>query len=112
MDCVFLVNWDAWLPRIRDAFPVGVQKPGDDDGDIDKPELDSEDEVEQVQGGADRPKTTPSKKRQASQDDGDSEEETPPPPKKATGKAKDSAPLNTFHGQEPNSQEKVVCFAL
>ena len=66
MDCVYLVNWDAWLPRIRDCFPVGVQKPGDDDGEMDKPESHSDDEVEEVKGaGADRPKLT-SKKRQAS----------------------------------------------
>ena len=38
MDCVYLVNWDAWLPRIRDCFPVGVQKRGDGDGEMDEPE--------------------------------------------------------------------------
>ena len=47
---------------IRDCFPVGVKMPSDDDGEMDKPESDSEDEVEQVTGGggggrADRPKT-------------------------------------------------------
>ena len=29
MDCVYLVNWDAWMPRIRDCMPVVVQRPGD-----------------------------------------------------------------------------------
>ena len=29
MDCVYLVNWDAWMPRIRDCKPVVVQRPGD-----------------------------------------------------------------------------------
>ena len=24
MDCVYLVNWDAWMPRIRDCMPVVV----------------------------------------------------------------------------------------
>ena len=96
MDCVYFVNWDAWLPRIRGYFPVGVQKPGDDDGEMDKPKSHSDDEVERVKGGlADTLKLTPLKERQASQDDGDSDEETRP--KKSTTKAKDSAPLNTFH---------------
>ena len=26
MDCVYLVNWDAWMPRIRDCMPVVVQR--------------------------------------------------------------------------------------
>ena len=51
MYCVCLVNWDAWPPRIRDCFPVGVQNPGDDDGEMDKPESDTDDKVEQVKGG-------------------------------------------------------------
>ena len=51
MDCVYLANWDAWLPRIRDYSPFGVQKPSDDDGGMDKPESDSEDKVEHVGGG-------------------------------------------------------------
>ena len=38
MDCVCFVNSDAWLRRIRDCFPVDVQKLGDDDGGMDKPE--------------------------------------------------------------------------
>ena len=29
MDCVYLVNWDAWIPRIRDCMPVVVQRLGD-----------------------------------------------------------------------------------
>ena len=43
MDCVYLMNWDARLPRIKDRFPIGVQKPGDDDGEMDKPKSGSED---------------------------------------------------------------------
>ena len=51
MDCVYLVTWNAWLPRIRDCFPVGVQKSGGDAGEMDKPESDSDDAPEQIKGG-------------------------------------------------------------
>ena len=29
MDGVYLVNWDAWMPRIRGCVPVVVQRPAD-----------------------------------------------------------------------------------
>ena len=59
------MTWDAWLPRVRGCFLIGVQKLGDDDGDMDSAESDNEDEVEEVKGRGDanKPKTTPSKKR-------------------------------------------------
>ena len=38
-------------PENKGLFPPEVQKPHDDDGEMDKPESDNEDEVEQVGGG-------------------------------------------------------------
>ena len=46
-----MVNSDVWLLRIRDHFPVGVQKVGDEDGDIDDPDSDNDDILEHTTEG-------------------------------------------------------------
>ena len=117
MDCAYSVNWDAWLPRIRDCFLVGVHKPGDDDGEMDKPESDSEDEVQQVRGvgGGTGPRLPPRRSDRRRRTMGIVRRRFPP--KKLTRPAKDSAPQHfpcqsgASQGQEPNPLENVVCFA-
>ena len=96
MDCVYLVNWDAWMPRIRDCMPVVVQRPGDgeDEEGGDDVEEEEEEEILLVGGGDSKKRSTPSNKKPCSDDSGDEDDG---PPKKPAKKAKDSTPLNTFH---------------
>ena len=98
MDCVYLVNWDAWMPRIRDCMPVVVQRPGDgeDEEGGDDVEEEEEEEILLVGGGDSKKRSTPSKKKPCSED---GEDEDDGPPKKPAKKGKDSTPLNTFHAK-------------
>ena len=52
MDCVYLINGDAWLQRIRDCCPVAVQKREDEEeeGEEDLNPKESEEEVKMVVG--------------------------------------------------------------
>ena len=95
MDCVYLVNWDAWMPRIRDCMPVVVQRPGDgeDEEGGDDVEEEEDDEIVLVGGGDSKKRSTPSKKKPSSDDSGD---EVDGPPKRPAKKAKDSTPSICF----------------
>ena len=98
MNCVYLVNWDAWMPRIRDCMPVVVQRPEDGEdaeggGDV---EEEQEEEILLVGGGDSKKRSTPSKKKPCSDNSGDEDDG---PPKKPAKKANDSTRLNTFHAK-------------
>ena len=105
MDCVYLVNWDAWMPRIRDCMPVVVQRPGDgeDEEGGDDVEEEEEEEIVLVGGSDSKKRSTPSKKKLCSEDSGDEDDG---PPKKPAKKAKDSTPLNTFHAKVGQAKGK------
>ena len=98
MDCVYLVNWDAWMLRIRDCMPVVVQQPGygEDEEGGDDVEEEEEEGIMMVGGGVSKKRSTPSKKKPSSDDSGD---EVDGPPKRPAKKAKDSTPLNMFHAK-------------
>ena len=105
MDCVYLVNWDAWMPRIRDCMPVVVQRLGegeDEEGGDDVEEAE-DDEVVLVGGGDSKKRSTPSKKKPSSDDSGD---EVDDPPKRPAKRAKDSTPLNMFHAKVGQAKGK------
>ena len=101
MDRVYLVDWDAWMPRIRDCMPVVVQRPGDreDEEGGDDVEEEEEEEIVLVGGSDSKKRSTPSKKKPCSDDSGDEDDG---PPKKA----KDSTPLNTFHAKVGQAKGK------
>ena len=105
MDCVYLDNWDAWMPRIRDCMPVVVQRPGDGEDEEGGDDVDEEEEHEMVLvGGSDSKKrSTPSKKKPCSEDSGDEDDG---PPKKPAKRANDSTPLNTFHAKVGHAKGK------
>ena len=105
MDCVYLVNWDAWMPRIRDRMAVVVQRPGDgeDEEGGDDVEEEEEEEIVLVRGSDSKKRSTPSKKKPRSEDSGDEDDG---PPKKPAKKAKDSTPLNTFHAKVGQAKGK------
>ena len=105
MDCVYLVNWDAWMPRIRDCMPVVVQRPGEgeDEEGGDDVEEEEDDEIVLVGGGDSKKRSTPSKKKPSSEDSGD---EVDDPPKRPAKKAKDSTPLNMFHAKVGQAKGK------
>ena len=65
MDCVYLANWDAWMPMIRDCTPVVVQRPrnGEDEEGGDDVEEEEDDEIVLVGGGDSKKTSTPSKKK-------------------------------------------------
>ena len=98
MDRVYLVHWDAWMPRIRDCMPVVVQRPGDgeDEEGGDDVEEEEEEDVLLVGGGDNKKRSTPSKKKPSSDDRGD---EVDGPPKRPAKKAKESTRLSTFHAK-------------
>ena len=104
MDCVYLVNWDAWMPRIRDCMPVMVQRlgEGEDEEGGDDVEEEEDDEIVLV-GGDSKKRSTPSKKEPSSDDSGD---EVDDPPKRPAKKAKDSTPLNMFHAKVGQAKGK------
>ena len=114
MDCFYLVNWDAWMPRIRDCMPVVVQRPGDgeDEEGGDDVEEEEEEEIMLVGGGDSKKRSTPSKKKPSSDD---SEDEVDGPPKRPAKKAKDSTLLNMFQAKvgqakgEGSPKEEVDC---
>ena len=105
MDCVYLVNWDAWMPRIRDCMPVVVQRPGEgeDEEGGDDVEEEEDDEIVLVGGGDSKKRSTPGKKKPSSDDSGD---EVDDPPKRPAKKAKDSTPLNRFHAKVGQAKGK------
>ena len=105
MDCVYLVNWDAWMPRIRDCMPVVVQRPGEgeDEEGGDDVEEEEDDEIVLVGGGDSKKRSTPSKKKPSSDDSGD---EVDDPPKRPAKEAKDSTPLNMFHAKVGQAKGK------
>ena len=105
MDSVYLVNWDAWMSRIRDCMPVVVQRPGDgeDEEGGDDVEEEEEEEIMLVGGGDSKKRSTPSKKKPSSDDSGD---EVDGPPKKPAKKAKDNTPLNMFHAKVGEAKGK------
>ena len=74
MDCVYLVNRDAWMPRIRDRMPVVVQRPGDGEDE----EGEEDDEIVLVGGGDSKKRSTPSKP--CSEDSGDEDDGPPKKP--------------------------------
>ena len=79
MECVYLINWYAWLPRIRDCCPVAVEKPGDEEeaGEEEVNREESEEEIEMVRGADSKKKATPMKKRPTITDNGDNEDKAP-----------------------------------
>ena len=105
MDCVYLVNWDAWIPRITDCEAVVVRRPGDGENEEGGDNVEEEEEEEIISlGGADRKRrSTPSKKKPSSDDSGD---EVDGPPKRSAKKAKDSTPLNMFHAKVGQAKGK------
>ena len=107
MDCVYLVNRDAWMLRIRDCMPVVVQRlaDGEDEEGGDDVEEEEEEEIVLVGGSDSKKRSTPSKKKPCSEDTGDEDDG---PPKKPTKNAKDSTPLNTFHAKVGQAKGKKV----
>ena len=105
MDCVYLVIWDAWMPRIGDCMLVVVQRPGEgkDEEGVDDVEEEEDDEIVLVRGGDSKKRSTPSKKKPSSDDSGD---EVDDPPKRPAKKAKDSTPLNMFHAKVGQAKGK------
>ena len=105
MDFVYFVNWDAWMPRIRDCMPVVVQRPGDgeDEEGGDNVEEEEEEEIMMVGGGDSKKRSTPSKKKPSSDESGD---EVDGPPKRPAKKARDSTPLNMSHAKVGQAKGK------